>query len=545
VHVQSIASTLGVSVTSTAVAITPTEGNLLITGVTVGSASLSPTVADSEGNSWTLVDIVTGTGIRIRAAWAIANSSAATTITWTLGGTSNAECAVTERDEFDPANPLQVQAGASGTGTAISSGNFTTEVDDSAIWAYTAVNNIVDINPGTGFTARASTTFSGADIAQVSEDETNTAGTNVATATAASSVGWVIKVLVINPPSAGGTTFEKDLSETITTSDATSRAIAAGLEETVGVDATLLKQARRTMAESLSLADALSRLAGKLHAETVTASDVFAAQLVYLLVLSETVDASDGLTKRTARLLAEQVSADDAVAKLVAALRAETVSIAASVQKAVLKAAFAEGVSAADALATIRVFVLLLQETVSLADARSNSARKALAETVSTSSGIQKLVALVRLEAVSIVDTVRKLVVATYSETVSVEDALSVAQVAVLVLVEAIGVGDTARKRIGKALTAGVTVTAGVLRLVGKVLAAPVTLTAGVGKAVARFFTETLSAAAALTTGSGFEAFSQASIDVRHTRGATLSTAHSYGAAVTPRGTLGASLQVR
>lgn len=209
--VQTVDSGLNLGSSSDTVNLTPTAGNLLVlasfwgdTGVDISS------VGDDQSNTWNELTLRTSAGSRCQIWYANGVAGASTTITTELDGTDNWGFIVCEYSGIATSSPLDVEDFGSGTGTSMDSGNFTTAVDNSLIFACAFVDSSTDVDAGTGFTMRDSITFGGSDLAIAEDDLTNTAGTNNATASCDSSVGWGIAVAVFKP--AGGTNFERSVS---------------------------------------------------------------------------------------------------------------------------------------------------------------------------------------------------------------------------------------------------------------------------------------------------------------------------------------------
>lgn len=199
-HVQ---STQPASATATThactVASNVTQNNLMVVGYEVGTAGLSPTCSDSDGNTWAVADTrsnATGgfTDIISYAVMTAATSSVTITCA-TNGGSLFARLACAEYIGLATTSPLNVAIGATGNSTNPTSGNLTTTAANTLVvgWGFT----LTAITPGTGFTQQQNV-----DSLASFEDKLGTAaGTHACTFTAGSAQ-WAAQCAAFTPPAA-------------------------------------------------------------------------------------------------------------------------------------------------------------------------------------------------------------------------------------------------------------------------------------------------------------------------------------------------------
>ena len=169
-----------------------TAGNLNVVAVGWNDAtSTVSTISDTRGNTYTLaVGPTTGTGLRQSIYFAKNIAAGSNTVTVTFNqAAAFVDVRVQEYSGLDTANPLDVAAGAAGTGTLANSGAVTTTSASELIFG-AGMTSTHFTGAGTGFTTRIITN----PDADIAEDQvvTNT-GTYSATAPATSS-RWVMQV---------------------------------------------------------------------------------------------------------------------------------------------------------------------------------------------------------------------------------------------------------------------------------------------------------------------------------------------------------------
>ena len=169
-----------------------TAGNLNIVVVAWGDTTSTITaVTDTSGNTYALaVGPTTGTGLRESIYYSkniAGGSNTRVTVTFNKAAAyPNLE--IFEYSGLDTANPLDVTAAATGSGTAANSGSATTTSANELIFG--AGNSGVNLNAGSGFTKRGSNVFG-----NLAEDKVvSSTGSYNATGTQTSSA-WLIQMV--------------------------------------------------------------------------------------------------------------------------------------------------------------------------------------------------------------------------------------------------------------------------------------------------------------------------------------------------------------
>ncbi len=183
-------STLSLSFPANTVA-----GNLILVGFDFDSNSTLSSVTDSQGNLFAEVgsQLTSPGGSRSRVYFAKNIKGGADTVTVNLSANSAwFELYVSEYSGVDPVNPIDGQAGSSGSGTSVSSGNATTTTAGDVIYGYCVADWACTV--GSGFTARS--TFNNNLI----EDKTATSPGSYA-ATGSATKGWSMQLIALRPSS--------------------------------------------------------------------------------------------------------------------------------------------------------------------------------------------------------------------------------------------------------------------------------------------------------------------------------------------------------
>jgi hypothetical protein len=173
-----------------------TAGNLIVVGIDFNSNASLSSVTDSQGNTLTEIgaELTSPGGVRVRLYYAKNIKGGADTVTVNLSTSSNyLETYLAEYSGLDKTAPVDGQAGASGSGGTVSSGNATTTTAGDTIVGY-CVGDSSSCSTGSGFSL-------------VSENngnilESETAGSpGPYAATAASSGGWSLQMVALKPAS--------------------------------------------------------------------------------------------------------------------------------------------------------------------------------------------------------------------------------------------------------------------------------------------------------------------------------------------------------
>ena len=185
---SSAASTLSLSFPANT-----TAGNLILVSFDFDSNATLSSVSDSLGNLFTEVgsQLTSPGGARSRVYFAKNIKGGPDTVTVNLSANSAwIEVYVSEYSGVDTVNPIDGQAGASGSSTSVSSGNATTTVANDVIYSFCLADSACTV--GSGFTARS--TFNNNLI----EDKTATTPGSYA-ATGSATRGWSMQLVALRP----------------------------------------------------------------------------------------------------------------------------------------------------------------------------------------------------------------------------------------------------------------------------------------------------------------------------------------------------------
>ena len=168
-----------------------TSGNLILVSFDFDSNATLSSVSDSQGNLLTEVgsQLTSPGGARSRVYFAKNIKGGPDTVTVNLSANSAwIEVYVSEYSGVDTVNPIDGQAGASGSSTSVSSGNATTTVANDVIYSFCLADSACTV--GSGFTARS--TFNNNLI----EDKTATTPGSYA-ATGSATRGWSMQLVAL------------------------------------------------------------------------------------------------------------------------------------------------------------------------------------------------------------------------------------------------------------------------------------------------------------------------------------------------------------
>ena len=169
-------------------------GHLIVIGFDYDTSTAFQSITDSQGNIFTQVgsELTSPGGARSRFYYARNIKGGADTITIRLTARSSfIEAYLAEYAGADPVNPIDAQAGAAGSSSAVSSGSAVTSAPGDKIVGYCVGDNACNV--GAGFTARNTLNHN------LLEDMTAaTPGAYAATGNANS--GWTMQMVAIKKP---------------------------------------------------------------------------------------------------------------------------------------------------------------------------------------------------------------------------------------------------------------------------------------------------------------------------------------------------------
>ena len=175
-------------------------GDLILVALDYDTNTTPSSVSDSQGNIFAPVgNLLSTPGGRFSQVYYAKNiKGGADTVTVILPADSSyIEMYLTEYRGIDPADPIDVQAGAAGAAGAVSSGNATTTMAGDVIYGYCVGDSLC--KAGSGFTAR-----SNFDDNLIEDTLAVNAGLQAAGGWA--NAGWTMQMVALKPASPGGLT---------------------------------------------------------------------------------------------------------------------------------------------------------------------------------------------------------------------------------------------------------------------------------------------------------------------------------------------------
>src|SRR3984885_10156297 len=197
VFVQSIANAPSGSANSLSLSFPANTlaGDVILVAFDYDTNSVPSSVTDSQGNLFAPLgnQLTSPGGSRSRVYYAMSIKGGADTVTVKLSGTSAwLELYLTEYTGVNQTNPIDAQAGASGTAGAVSSGNATTTAAGDAIYAFCMGD--WNCTAGSGFAAHSNFNDN-----LIEDKLAGNAGSYAATGTANN--GWTIQMVALKPAS--------------------------------------------------------------------------------------------------------------------------------------------------------------------------------------------------------------------------------------------------------------------------------------------------------------------------------------------------------
>jgi hypothetical protein len=183
-------SSLSLSFPSSTVA-----GDVILVAFDYDANAMASSVTDSQGNAFTAVgnQLTSPGGTRSRVYYAKNIKGGTDTVTVHLSANSGwIELYLTEYTGVDQTNPIDAQAGASGSAGSVSSGNATTTAAGDVIYGYCVADWACTV--GSGFAARS--TFNN----NLVEDQL-AGNVGIYVATASANNGWTMQMVALKPAS--------------------------------------------------------------------------------------------------------------------------------------------------------------------------------------------------------------------------------------------------------------------------------------------------------------------------------------------------------
>ena len=180
-------------------------GDLILVAFDFAPNAATPSLSDTQGNVFTQVGkqlSPPGGGTFSQVYYAKNIKGGADTVTVTLSAdVSVIELYLTEYSGINPTNPIDAEAGTSGSTAAVSSGTATTTVAGDMIYGYCWSQWIC--TAGSGFTAR-STLDSNVIEDKVAGSAGSYAATGTDTSSGSANTGWTMQMVALKPASVGG-----------------------------------------------------------------------------------------------------------------------------------------------------------------------------------------------------------------------------------------------------------------------------------------------------------------------------------------------------
>jgi hypothetical protein len=189
-------------------------GHLLLAGISVAGGS-NVTITPPSG--WTLVRRTNNsTSVGVATYRKIATSSEPSSYTWSLSPSSRASGGITRLTGVDASTPVNVSAGATGSGTSVAAPSVTTTVENTLLVGFFGSNTNATFTAPDAMTERldvANASSSGPAVEAASGAWTAIGATGTRTATASKTGAWAAQLVAVRPtPSGAADTYGSDVT---------------------------------------------------------------------------------------------------------------------------------------------------------------------------------------------------------------------------------------------------------------------------------------------------------------------------------------------
>lgn len=430
-----------------------TAGNLLVLGLTAGSADTVSSITDNQSNTWTLAASNTGTDRQTWIYYAKNVNGGSTTVTVTFAASTFPDSCLTIREYsgLDRTSPLDKTASAN-DGTS-----FLTTHDTGTTAATTQANELAVAVVGSSGSSdpvfAAGTNYghlqqqNGFDVFtyQGMTDRILTAtGTQNTNMTTTGSVRGEGVLVTFKTLSVSGTNYTQVLTDTITYTDTLVRTTVKALLETITYSDTLTKAVTKVLTDTITWSDSLLKTTLKSLTETITYTDSFFKQAVK--VLTETITYTDSFIKTTTKVLIDTITWSDTLLKKALKTFTETITYSDTLLKQIGKV-LTETITWSDVLTAIKsggtLFTQTLTETITYSDTLVKSTIKVLSDSLTWTDSLTKSISRTLTDTITWSDTLLKKATKVLSETVTLSDVLTQARIFARVLSETITLTDT------------------------------------------------------------------------------------------------------
>lgn len=189
-------------------------GNLLLAGITVAGGS-NVTITPPSG--WTLVGRTNNsTSVGVATYRKIATSSEASSYTWSISPSARATGGIVRLTGVNTSTPVDVSAGATGSGTSVTAPSVTTTVENTALVGFFGSNTNATFTPPGTLTERvdvANASSSGPAIQAATGERATIGATGTRTATASKTGAWAARMVAVRAaPSGAADAYGSDVT---------------------------------------------------------------------------------------------------------------------------------------------------------------------------------------------------------------------------------------------------------------------------------------------------------------------------------------------
>lgn len=309
---------------------------------------------------------------------------------------------------------------------------------------------------------------------------------------ASTPIGLHVYVSILISISSGGTGWTASPSDSVTTSDATTKTVTKNLTDSVTTSDANAKTVATNRADSTTTSDSISNKPTKNLSDSVTTSDNSTATTGKGVSLSDSTTTSDSVSKAVGAARSDSVTITDANAKSYTKnlsdtttvseahsskptkILADSVTTSDAVTKAVGKT-IAETLSATDGFSRTVTYIRTIADSVTVTDGKVATNTIPLADSVTITDGITKSVGKNLTDSVTTSDARVAAVGKTITDSVTTSDVCSPVKPSNVTPTDSVTVTDAITKKPTKVATDSVTTADSIAKIITKALADSVT----------------------------------------------------------------------
>ncbi len=174
-------------------------------------------------------------------------------------------------------------------------------------------------------------------------------------------------------------------SDTITLTDAHVKAVTAPKEDTITLSDAVVKSPTSQPADTITLSDAIAKSVGAPKADTISLSELLSRTVVYSRAPADTITLSDAIIKAIGKPQTDSITLSDAIVKSPKSFQVDTITLSDATAKS-FNLSKSDSITLSDAI--IKAFGANKADTITLSDLLTKAIGKMESDTISLSDAI-------------------------------------------------------------------------------------------------------------------------------------------------------------